>query len=112
MPLEAISGAGRISRREAEVRGMVDFRSLIVDRIISIPDCLPAGFFRSSATAAAFPLLAKAAGTGAPPDSASSSKRKGRPKAAEVEPTAEDIESSNSGNAVAGTAEAFAFYSP
>src|SRR5437763_6649263 len=69
-------------------------------------DRLPTGCFRYSVAEAILESLAKAARSGAcprtrappairaPSQSGSSSKRKGRPRAAEVETTAEDIESS------------------
>jgi hypothetical protein len=103
MPLETMAGAGRISSCDAGVtRGSVDFRFLVVDlRTWAMADSCALGGF----------LLAEKGRTSA---SASFSKTKGRPRAAEVETTAEDIRFLGRFQGTPGLSRggSFAFYSP
>jgi hypothetical protein len=96
MPLDTISGAGRTANREAAVT----------------PES------RASLNVPEMKAPAEMAGTtrcGGRPSATSSSKAKGRPWAAEVETTAEDIDSSGNFREhrwLEATGGSFAFYSP
>src|SRR4051812_46202568 len=107
MPLVTISGAGRIPSCEA---GMT-----LAGRIFAAERSLPSSFARPDSRGRLSPHGASPHGACWSSGSDSASKIKGRPKAAEVDITA-DIKSSNiSGNAAVQAAEAgalFAFYSP